>query len=92
MTETKDSVNSEFVNGITFSRLTWREIINQFGAAPNVLSVSRIVFLPYVIFLVKHDMMPWSVVALAALWITDFIDGYIARKFQQQTELIPELY
>jgi len=68
-------------------KLSWKEIFHQLGMAPNVLSVSRIVFLPYVIFLIKHDMRPWSVIALGTLWVTDFIDGYIARKFRQKTEL-----
>ncbi|MBC8392354.1 MAG: CDP-alcohol phosphatidyltransferase family protein [Deltaproteobacteria bacterium] len=74
-------------NGLHISRLTWSEIIHQLGNAPNVLSVSRIVFIPFVIFLIKYDITPWSVIALCALWITDYIDGYIARTFRQETEL-----
>lgn len=69
------------------SRLTWKEIIQQMGYAPNMLSVSRIVFLPFVIFLVKHDIHPWAFIALGMLWVTDFIDGYIARRFRQETDL-----
>lgn len=88
MNTKKDNDIAElYSKGLHISRLSWGEIIHQLGNAPNVLSVSRIVFLPFVIFLIKHDFAPWSVIALGTLWITDFIDGYIARKFRQETDL-----
>jgi len=88
MNDTKTAMQSGFqIPGRTLHKLSWKEIIHQLGAAPNMLSVSRIVFLPFVIFLIKHNMTPWSVIALGVLWVTDLIDGYIARKFRQQTEL-----
>lgn len=88
MSEKGETDFSEIHNaGLHIGRLTWSEIFHQLGNAPNVLSVSRIVFIPFVIFLIKYDISPWSVIALCALWITDYIDGYIARTFRQETEL-----
>jgi len=73
--------------GVRLGRLTLRDIVSQLQMAPNLLSMSRIVFLPLVVFLIKYDIKPWSIIALISLWVTDFIDGYIARRFRQKSDL-----
>ena len=54
---------------------------------PNILSASRIIFLPVLVYLVLIDAR------LAFLWVylligaTDALDGYVARHFNQVSEL-----
>ena len=73
--------------GVRLGKLTLRDIASQLRMAPNLLSMSRIVFLPLVVFLIKYDYKPWSIIALVSLWVTDFVDGYIARRFRQKSDL-----
>lgn len=57
---------------------------------PNLLSVSRIVLSPLVIFLYFHDSFITSILALIfliVLEITDALDGIAARKFNLVSDL-----
>jgi cardiolipin synthase len=52
---------------------------------PNILTVSRILLLPVLIglLLVPHDWAVWTAVWIYAFCaITDFFDGYLARRFE----------
>jgi cardiolipin synthase len=53
---------------------------------PNLLSLYRLLSFPLVFFLILHDMRQWFILMLTFNLFTDFLDGYIARKFNQQTE------
>jgi len=55
---------------------------------PNILTVSRIVLIP--IFVIAYYLpFEWSAIASAALFFiagcTDYLDGYLARKWDQAT-------
>ena len=52
---------------------------------PNILSVSRI-FLSLSLFFVTKSPV-WFIVIYALSGLTDFLDGYIARRFHLQTDL-----
>ncbi len=58
---------------------------------PNILTISRILILPVIIFLFLMEntwgagAMWWAFWLYAAACITDFLDGWIARKFNQST-------
>lgn len=52
---------------------------------PNILTFSRLVAAPVVGYLVLHDYHSWAVGLFAYAGLTDLIDGYIARKWNQQT-------
>lgn len=54
---------------------------------PNFLSLSRIVFLPILFLFVNNDMRLAFLIAFIILGSTDFFDGLIAKKFNQQTKL-----
>ena len=53
---------------------------------PNVLSLVRIALIPVfmVLYMTGHDN--WAFVALAASGLTDVLDGFIARRFNQITD------
>jgi cardiolipin synthase (CMP-forming) len=56
----------------------------------NLLSCSRVVLLAplaYVLFSDIPHRQSWMVVIIVAAGLTDFFDGYIARKLHQVTEL-----
>ena len=57
---------------------------------PNLLTLSRILVIPVVIgsFYVHGDYARWFACALfSAAGITDWLDGHMARRWQQQSEL-----
>ena len=54
---------------------------------PNILSLSRFVFLPILFIFIAHDMRLAFLIGYIILGSTDFFDGLIARKFNQKTEI-----
>jgi len=54
---------------------------------PNILSVSRIVLLPIVLLLLFKRQNVAAVAVMAVSWTTDALDGYIARKLGQVSNL-----
>ena len=55
----------------------------------NKITISRIVLVPFFLFFIYYMEKPYYDIITAALFIiislTDFIDGYIARKYNQVT-------
>jgi len=57
---------------------------------PNLLTLSRILVIPLVVatFYVSGDFARWFACALfSAAGVTDWLDGHMARRWQQQSEL-----
>src|SRR6202162_2764036 len=57
---------------------------------PNLLTLSRILAIPLVVatFYVSGDSARWFCCALfSAAGITDWLDGHVARRWEQQSEL-----
>lgn len=54
---------------------------------PNVISMLRLVLIPVFAWLIvaEHDM--WALGVLAVAGFTDWLDGYIARRFDQASRL-----
>lgn len=53
-------------------------------ALPNILTISRIALLPFLIglMLIPHDWAVWAALGIYSFCaITDFFDGYLARKY-----------
>lgn len=62
----------------------------QLTSLPNLLTVSRIVAIPVVVasFYVSGDPARWFACALfSAAAVTDWLDGHVARRWQQQSEI-----
>lgn len=52
---------------------------------PNLLTLSRLVAAPFVGYLILHDNHAWALGLLAYSGITDVLDGWIARRWDQKT-------
>jgi hypothetical protein len=52
---------------------------------PNLLTFSRLVAAPVIGYLVLHDQHAWAVGLFVYAGLTDLVDGYIARRWNQQT-------
>lgn len=59
----------------------------QWRTIPNLLSFGRLVLTPLVAWLILRDQTVAAVVLLALMGITDFLDGYIARRTDTVTDL-----
>ncbi|MFL5752984.1 MAG: CDP-alcohol phosphatidyltransferase family protein [Bacteroidia bacterium] len=54
---------------------------------PNVLSLYRIASVPFVLYLIYSGKQQAFVILLSINLITDILDGFIARRFNMQTDL-----
>lgn len=54
---------------------------------PNVISMLRLVLIPVFAWLIVAEHDVWALVVLAAAGFTDWLDGYIARRFNQASRL-----
>ena len=54
---------------------------------PNILSILRIVLIPLVAWLILFDFFLYALITTIFIAISDFLDGFIARKFNVQSEI-----
>jgi cardiolipin synthase len=54
---------------------------------PNLLTLVRILLVPVVVWAISQGQMAIALAAFVIAGITDAVDGYIAKRFNQQTEL-----
>ena len=54
---------------------------------PNLLSLLRIALVPVFLWLLLHQLFLAAIAVLAFAGLTDFLDGYLARKLNQTTKL-----
>ncbi len=54
---------------------------------PNMITVLRIVMTPFFAWLYLIGQHVWSFLLLAAIMISDLVDGHLARKYHLQTKL-----
>jgi len=54
---------------------------------PNLLTLLRIVLVPVVVWAISQGQMGIALAAFVFAGVTDAVDGYIAKHFDQQTEL-----
>ena len=64
-----------------------RKPINQNLTVPNALSVLRILIIPFFAWYFMKDRLAVAVGLLAASGLSDCVDGFLARKLNQVTEL-----
>jgi len=53
---------------------------------PNILSVSRLIFLPLVLFFLFRRSSLAAIVVMLFSWSTDALDGYLARRLNQVSD------
>ncbi|MDE2386180.1 MAG: CDP-alcohol phosphatidyltransferase family protein [Actinomycetales bacterium] len=61
----------------------WR----QWGTLPNVLSSIRLALVPVFLLLIVNGKYTLALIVLASAGITDYLDGYFARRLNQVTRL-----
>jgi cardiolipin synthase len=54
---------------------------------PNMLSLLRIISLPFLFYLIRDDYPTAALCVLVGSWLTDLLDGFIARTFNQRSKL-----
>jgi phosphatidylglycerophosphate synthase len=59
----------------------------EYLTVPNFLSLSRLVFLPVLFFLIAYEWRVAFLIGYIILGSTDYFDGLIARRFNQKTEI-----
>lgn len=68
-------------------RATASAVSNAVWTVPNIISMARIVLIGVFgwLLVAGHDL--WAITALAAAGISDFLDGFLARRWRQVTHL-----
>lgn len=54
---------------------------------PNLLSISRLVMLPLVLFFLLRREAVAAMIVMFISWLTDSLDGYLARQLRQVTNI-----
>ncbi len=62
-------------------------LLNRIVTVPNIISVARILAIPLFLWWLFTDRVAAAAILLLILGSTDWVDGYIARRFDQVTEL-----
>ncbi|GHD07754.1 CDP-alcohol phosphatidyltransferase family protein [Zhihengliuella salsuginis] len=60
-------------------------VLTTFWTVPNVITVLRFCMVPFFVWLVFQSEFAWATAILAVLGSTDWIDGFIARRFNQMS-------
>ena len=59
------------------------DVLATFWTLPNIITVIRFLGVPLFVYLIVQDEDALAVITLVVLGSTDWIDGYIARRFNQ---------
>lgn len=55
---------------------------------PNILTLLRLLVIPYLVYLIVQDTRHgFAFLCFTAIWMTDVLDGYIARNYNQISDL-----
>jgi len=54
---------------------------------PNFITIVRFLLVPAIIYAMLSDAMAWALAGFLAAGISDAVDGFIARSFNQKSEL-----
>src|SRR5713101_6064551 len=62
-------------------------MMSQLRSAPNLLTLLRLIFIPFVIIAVQQHLYLWALGIFLVAGITDGLDGLLARLMEQKTTL-----
>lgn len=62
-------------------------MIRELWNVPNVISLIRLALIPAFVWLIAIDEYGWAGILLGVIGATDWIDGYLARRLNQVTEV-----
>jgi cardiolipin synthase len=63
------------------------QLLKQLRAAPNLLTLMRLIFLPFAVITVLGGHYGWALAIFVVAGISDGLDGLLARLMEQQTTL-----
>lgn len=68
-------------------RKIFNKIKAEFFTVPNMLSILRLLLIPFIVYLYcfKHNDL-WTLIVVAFSVLTDVVDGFIARRFNMITD------
>ena len=58
---------------------------NDLNYLPNILSLVRIILVPLILWLLIQDLFVISAITISIVGLTDYFDGYLARKYNSET-------
>lgn len=64
-----------------------KRYLKDWNTIPNIISYVRILLIPVFAVLFRQGHLAWALVAIVVSGLTDFVDGKIARKFNQVSDL-----
>ena len=64
-----------------------KRYLKDWNTIPNLISYVRILLVPVFAILFRRGYLGWALVAIVVSGLTDFVDGKIARKFNQVSDL-----
>jgi cardiolipin synthase (CMP-forming) len=62
-------------------------VIRQLRSAPNLLTLLRLIFIPFAVIAVLGGRYGWALIIFVVAGITDGLDGLLARLLEQKTTL-----
>ena len=62
-------------------------MIRQLRSAPNLLTLTRLIFIPFIVIAVLDSRYIWALALFMIAGVTDGLDGLLARLLQQKTVL-----
>ncbi len=62
-------------------------MMSQLRAAPNLLTLLRLIFIPFAVIAVLQNHYGWALAIFIAAGVSDGLDGLLARLLQQKTVL-----
>ncbi len=62
-------------------------MLRQLRSAPNLLTLTRLIFVPFVIVAIQQQKYTLALVIFVAAGVTDLFDGLLARMLKQKTKL-----
>lgn len=64
-----------------------QKVSDRIVTIPNLLSFFRLLLIPVFLILLVNEQYIWALVVLVGSSLTDFVDGYVARHFNQVTRV-----
>jgi cardiolipin synthase (CMP-forming) len=62
-------------------------MLRQLRSAPNLLTLMRLIFVPFVVVAIQQQKYAWALAIFVVAGITDGLDGLLARLLKQKTTL-----
>lgn len=85
LTNAIDSRSSETVPALSKAKQLLKKTHEDIYTLPNILTMSRLFASPFVGYFILQDNHTWALGLLAYSAVTDLLDGWIARRWNQKT-------